>query len=168
MNTSKWFDRKFDFSFGIDEYPAIYKRLQQAPDMLAAILPNTPDHILSHQPNSKWSVKEHVGHLSILEPLWRARMHDIIEKKPGLTPTDLNNNATAEAGFNKYSIAALLRNFIEERRKTLSLLDSIIIADHTHTSMHPRMHQPMRMIDILYFTAEHDDHHMAVIRELIL
>lgn len=31
MSTLKWFDRKFDFSIGIDDYPAIYKRLQQAP-----------------------------------------------------------------------------------------------------------------------------------------
>ncbi len=31
MSTLKWFDRKFDFSIGIDDYPAIYKRLQPAP-----------------------------------------------------------------------------------------------------------------------------------------
>lgn len=168
MNTSKWFERKFDFSFGVDEYPAIYKRLQQAPDILASILSHTPDHILSQQPGGKWSVKEHTGHLSILEALWRARIHDILQKKPMLTPTDLNNTATSEAGFNQFSITELLRKFSEERRKTLSLLDSIIIADQTHTSLHPRMQQSMRMIDIVYFTAAHDDHHIAIIQELIL
>lgn len=167
MSTSKWFERKFDFSFDNGEYPAIYQRLQQAPDILANIILHIPDDILSYQPTEKWSVKEHVGHLSILEPLWRTRIQDIIQKKAVLTATDLDNKKTTEAGFNEHTIAALLRKFEEERKITLSLLDSIPISEHNHTSLHPRLEQPMRIIDILYFTAEHDDHHIAVIRELI-
>jgi len=167
MSTSKWFNRKFDFSFGNTEYPAIYQRLQQAPELLANILFHIPDKILSYQPNDKWSVKEHVGHLSILEPLWRTRIHDILQKKAVLTATDLDNKKTGEAGFNNYTIAALLRKFSEERKITLSLLDRMDVPGNSHTSLHPRLEQPMRIIDILYFTAEHDDHHTAVIRELI-
>jgi uncharacterized damage-inducible protein DinB len=167
MNTSKWFERKFDFSFGTDEYPAIYQRLQKAPDLLTSILLDIPDHILTHQPEGKWSVKEHTGHLSLLEPLWRTRIHDILERKQALTPTDLDNRGTSEAGFNQYTITELLRKFAEERRMTLSLLDSINVANNSQTSLHPRMQQPMRIIDIVYFTAEHDDHHIGVIRELI-
>jgi uncharacterized damage-inducible protein DinB len=167
MNMSKWFDRKFDFSFGANEYTAIYQRLQEAPGILTALLLNISDHLLSHQPDGKWSVKEHTGHLSLLEPLWQTRIHDIMEKKPMLTPTDLDNKGTSEAGFNKYSITELLRKFGEERMATLSLLDSINVQNESQTSLHPRLQQPMRMLDIVYFTVEHDDHHIAVIRELI-
>lgn len=167
MSTSKWFERKFDFSFEVDEYTTIYQRLQQAPAVLESVLRNIPEQKLTYKPDGNWSIKEHAGHLSVLEPLWRARIQDIIEKKPTLTPTDLNNSATDEAGFNQFDITALLQRFTEERRQTLSLLESINIHDHTHTSLHPRMQQPMRMIDILYFTAEHDDHHITVIREII-
>jgi uncharacterized damage-inducible protein DinB len=167
MNTSKWFERKFDFSFGLEEYPAIYERLQLAPNILITLLHNQPEHLLSYQPDGKWSVKEHIGHLSILEPLWRTRLHDIIEKKPVLTATDLNNKATSEGGFNNYRVTELLQKFAAERKVTLSLLDTINVADQEHTSLHPRMQQPMRIIDILNFTAEHDDHHTGVIRELI-
>ena len=167
MSTSKWFDRKFDFSFEVDEYTNIYQRLQQAPAVLETVLRNIPEEKLTYKPDGNWSIKEHTGHLSVLEPLWRARIQDIIEKKPTLTPTDLNNSATSEAGFNQFDITALLQRFTEERRQTLSLLESINIKDHTHTSLHPRMQQPMRMIDILYFTAEHDDHHLTVIKEIV-
>jgi uncharacterized damage-inducible protein DinB len=167
MSTSKWFERTFDFSFGTNEYAAMYQRLQQAPDMLAHLLLNKPDHILSHQPGGKWSVKEHTGHLSTLEPLWRARIGDIMKKKPVLTLADLDNKETSEAGFNQYTITELLRKFAEERRVTLSLLDSIDVHNQSQTSMHPRLQQPMRMIDIVYFTVEHDDHHIAVVRDLI-
>jgi uncharacterized damage-inducible protein DinB len=167
MSTEKWFERKFDFSFGVNEYTALYQRLQQAPTILSTLLLKIPDHLLSHQPGGKWSVKEHTGHLSILEPLWRTRIHDIMEKKPVLTPTDLNNSKTVEAGFNKYRITEVLRKFEAERRETLLLLDSITVPNQHHTSLHPRMQQPMRMIDIVYFTVEHDDHHIAAIREII-
>ncbi|OQP61342.1 hypothetical protein A3860_06425 [Niastella vici] len=167
MSTAKWFGRKFDFNFGNGKYPAIYERLQQAPDILASIILHIPEDILLYQPDGKWSVKEHVGHLSILEPLWRTRIQDITQKKAVLTATDLDNKKTSEAGFNDYTIAALLRKFREERKITLSLLDSMNVPEHSHTSLHPRLEQPMRIIDILYFTAEHDDHHTAAIRELI-
>lgn len=167
MNIPKWFGRQFDFSFGPDEYAAIYARLQQAPGTLAQLLLNVREEVLTHQPDGKWSVKEHTGHLSLLEPLWRTRIHDILNKKPVLTVADLDNKATSEAGFNKDSIATLLERFHEERMATLALLDSIDVPGESQTSMHPRLQQPMRIMDIAYFTSEHDDHHITVIRELI-
>ena len=35
------------------------------------------------------------------------------------------------------------------------------------TARHPRLGTPMRLIDIAFFTAEHDDHHLARITELL-
>jgi hypothetical protein len=35
------------------------------------------------------------------------------------------------------------------------------------TAVHPRLQMPMRLVDWAYFVAEHDDHHLARIRELI-
>jgi hypothetical protein len=34
------------------------------------------------------------------------------------------------------------------------------------TGLHPRLNQPMRVIDLILFIAEHDDHHLARITEL--
>ena len=167
MSISKWFERKFDFSFDVEQYSTIYQRLQQAPGMLATLIHNKPEELLTHQPEGKWSVKEHVGHLSLLEPLWRTRIQDILEKKPTLTPTDLDNKKTSETGFNNYSITELLQKFTDERKETLALLDGINVKDQQGTSLHPRMQQPMRIIDILYFTAEHDEHHMGVIQHYL-
>jgi uncharacterized damage-inducible protein DinB len=167
MPISKWFERTFDFSFDVEQYPTIYQHLQQTPDTLATTIHNRPEEILTHQPDGKWAVKEHTGHLALLEPLWRTRIQDILEKKPTLTPTDLDNKKTSEAGFNNYPVAELLQKFTAERKETLALLDSINIKDQQGTSLHPRMQLPMRIIDIMYFTAEHDEHHLVVIREII-
>ncbi|MFI5212137.1 MAG: hypothetical protein ACHQIH_04585 [Ignavibacteria bacterium] len=35
------------------------------------------------------------------------------------------------------------------------------------SAMHPRLKQPMRIIDIAFFTAEHDDQHLAIIRRIL-
>ncbi|MBC8367786.1 hypothetical protein H8E52_10280 [bacterium] len=35
------------------------------------------------------------------------------------------------------------------------------------TALHPRLKTPMRACDMLYFMAEHDDHHLARISEII-
>ena len=166
METSKWFDRKFDLSFSTDKYTAVYKQLEQAPDRLKNIIISLPEDTLVRKPDGKWSIKEHTGHLSVLEPVWRIRFQDILESKPVLTPADLDNKATTEAGFNKNAVTALLERFVEERKATLLLLNNIDVLDGSRTSMHPRLQQPMRIIDLAYFVAEHDDHHMTMIRSI--
>jgi hypothetical protein len=37
----------------------------------------------------------------------------------------------------------------------------------TRTITHPRLKAPMRLIDHLYFVAEHDDHHLAHVWGLV-
>lgn len=34
------------------------------------------------------------------------------------------------------------------------------------TAAHPRLGQPMSVVDLCFFVAEHDDHHLATITEL--
>jgi hypothetical protein len=34
-------------------------------------------------------------------------------------------------------------------------------------SLHPRLKTPMRTIDLFTFVAEHDDHHLAKITEIV-
>jgi hypothetical protein len=45
--------------------------------------------------------------------------------------------------------------------KLLSLDDNQLL----NASLHPRLKTPMRVIDLAYFVAEHDDHHLARVRE---
>lgn len=159
MNTIKWFDRVFDFNFGVDCYPQLYDRLESAPARFAGLLSGMSEALLIAKPDNKWSVKEHIGHLAVLEPLWRQRILDIRDARPVLTPADLNNELTSAGDFNNWDINRLLPYFAEERQQTLDLLNSLPIDRIQFLSLHPRLQQPMRMIDHLYFIAEHDDHH---------
>ena len=166
METKKWFERKFDFNFGPDHYAAVYLQLKQAPVRLRQAIDGLEAAALIHQPEGGWSIKEHTGHLSIMEPIWRVRFHDIDEGSPMLSPADLTNRATAEAKFNLSGIEGLLDQFLTERMTTLALLDNLNMLDESRTSLHLRLQQPMRMIDLAYFVAEHDEHHILRIREI--
>lgn len=168
METKKWFERKFDFNMGAGQYSAIYGQLNGAPDRLSAAVYGLAEVVLDRQPQGGWSIKEHVGHLSLMEPIWRARFGDINEGRPYLTMADLSNRATTEAGFNQFALDILLDRFLAERKMTIVLLDTLNMGDKSRTSLHPRLQQPMRMIDHAYFVAEHDDHHIERIHEIAL
>jgi len=168
METAKWFDRKFLFDLGPDDYGTIYDRLQSTPDRVRTLVSGLPLDRLDLKPEGGWSIKEHTAHLSIMEPVWRIRFHDIQDGKPVLSAADLTNRATTEGNFNAKDISVLLDVFQKERNTTLALLDKLDMLDESRTSLHPRLNQQMRMIDLAYFVAEHDEHHIQRIREITL
>lgn len=167
METIKWFDRKFDFNFGMEQFSDLSERLGKSASMFLEITSEISNEDLNFKPDGKWSIKEHIGHLYILEPLWQKRFLEIKENKKEMSPADLNNTATDNALFNQYDIEKITDNFRQERNNTIQLLNSFSEQDFLNSLYHPRLQQPMRMIDLMYFVAEHDIHHFKSIQNLI-
>ena len=161
-----WFQRSFNFDFPLGIFPVIFSRLEGSLFHLNALLQNADEDRCSHNEGG-WSVKEHLGHLSDLEDLWWKRLNDFSEHKKLLTTADLNNTKTKEAGHNEKTLDQPMQQFVVERQK---ILETIYVFDEemlARTSIHPRLNQPMRLIDSLFFVAEHDDHHIASISSLL-
>ncbi len=68
--------------------------------------------------------------------------------------------------YDARSAAEILQAFRKERGRFVERLDHWKDEDITRTAIHPRLQQPMRVIDVALFVAEHDDHHLAVMTEL--
>ena len=83
-----------------------------------------------------------------------------------LTTADLTNQATYDAKYNEQGIESILDAFIEVRKQLINLLQLVKDADLSKQSIHPRLGTPMKIIDLAYFVAEHDDHHLAMIQQL--
>ena len=83
-----------------------------------------------------------------------------------LRSADLENTATHRANHNDADIAELRREFRSAREAFVARLESVPELA-ARTALHPRLEQPMRLIDLLYFTAEHDDHHLAQVSYLM-
>ena len=167
MEQVKWFDRKFDFDFSQNIFPSILERLDGTPVRLEEKCNAIPSAIMGEKINNAWSIKEHVGHLADLEPLWQGRLTDIITGQAELRPTDLQNTQTNLAGHNQKPIDELLRSFREVRTQTMELLMDIDEKTVFKSALHPRLGTPMRTMDLFLFVAEHDDHHLAKITALV-
>jgi uncharacterized damage-inducible protein DinB len=163
----RWFDRKFEFSFPQELYPNVCIRLRGTPARLEELIRNSSREELIRKPEGKWSAQEHAGHVFDVESLWLARVHDFTSGCGELTVADLSNRKTDEANHNARPADEILSDF---RNARLHLVDSVQELDPAafgQTMLHPRLKTPMRLIDHLFFAAEHDDHHLAWIWQLL-
>jgi len=162
-----WFDRRFDFSFPVELLPNICARLRGTPARLEEILRRLPRHTLTGKTHEEWSAQEQAGHLADMEPLWLARVDDYAAGRSELTPADLTNRKTHEANHNARGLEQILGEFQAAREKLLRRVEELDASLYARSIPHPRLKVPMRLVDHLYFVAEHDDHHLARIEELI-
>ena len=165
--TPVWFERKFDFSFPADLLPNILVRLRGTPARLEEMLRGCPQEILIVKAQGKWSAQEHAGHLLDLEPLWLARVGDYVAASRQLTAADLTNRKTDEADHNAHGLEQILTAFRAAREELLKRVEELDASLFARALPHPRLKTPMRLVDHLYFVAEHDDHHLARMWELV-
>ncbi|MBS1919504.1 MAG: DinB family protein [Bacteroidetes bacterium] len=167
ITLTPWFERKFEFNFPVSMFPVITERLRGTTPRLEFMLQNIPDEKMNHKTGNHWSIKEHIGHLSDLEELWYGRIEDFLTGKEFLRDADLSNSKTNDAGHNSNSMQKLLKEFSRSRNKLIQKAEQMDAATASRTALHPRLLQPMRLIDSLFFVAEHDDHHITVIRGIL-
>jgi uncharacterized damage-inducible protein DinB len=167
ITQTPWFERKFNFDFPVGLYPVIVSRLALTIAKLEYLVKNVPDEIAARKKDNGWSVKEEIGHLYDIEDLWYGRIEDFLSGATTLRAADLANRKTHEADHNFHSVIKLLHQFTNARQKTIDKIEHIDEKSAQLTATHPRLNQPMRLIDSLYFVAEHDDHHVARIRQLL-
>ncbi|MFI4942711.1 MAG: hypothetical protein ACHP85_05565, partial [Burkholderiales bacterium] len=79
---------------------------------------------------------------------------------------DLKNTKTREARYNDRPLVELTRAFRDERSRFLGRLEAWDPRGVLASALHPRLQQPMRLVDMVYFVAEHDDHHLRSMTEL--
>jgi len=167
ITQTPWFERKFDFTFPVGLFPVIISRLEGTLPRIMAMTKNVSETILTAKPNDEWSAKEQLGHLYDLEELWYGRVEDFLTGKEVLKAADLRNAKTHEADHNKKEIGALVELFSSARNKLIDKVKNIDEATAAATALHPRLQTPMRLVDHLFFIAEHDDHHLTKIGELV-
>lgn len=166
IQQTPWIERSFNFDFPSGLFPVIFSRLEGSIFRMHSILANADDEACSTS-SSGWSVKEHLGHLFDLEDLWWKRLQDFMKHKAVLSAADMTNAKTKEARHNEKSLEQLLQQFTLERQKMLEAIYGFDEELLDRTSVHPRLNQPMRLIDSLFFVAEHDDHHVSIMSTLL-
>ena len=167
MNMKSWTEREFPPIADNGRLATIIERLDGTEYRLIGKLADDEGPDLTVQYDGKWSVMEEIGHLYVVETLWIGRVKDIITGKDTLREADMISQATTKGNFNGQDLEDLLDEFGERREELLSLLKKIKAEGLEKSSKHPRLGTPMQIVDLAYFIAEHDDHHLAKISKML-
>jgi hypothetical protein len=64
-------------------------------------------------------------------------------------------------------MAELEAGFATARRELVTQLENADEADWLRAARHPRLKVDMRLLDLAFFVAEHDDHHLATVTDIL-
>ncbi|MBL7865065.1 MAG: DinB family protein [Cyclobacteriaceae bacterium] len=162
MNSIPWFERKLSFGLPKEMLPYYLERLEGTIFRIEQKVKGVDDKILSTQPGGKWSIKQHIGHLAEVDEIANKR---IGEMQAG---TEVMSPAVFEPkDYNPWSIDRVVEYFRANRKSNLLRYAAVPETDLLKSSMHPRLKVPMTPVDLAWFDAEHDDHHLVKINEII-
>jgi hypothetical protein len=163
----KWTDRRFDFNFPVELYPEMIERIRGTPPRLEDRLLNLPTDVLTRRDGDRWSMQENAGHLLDLESLVMQRVDEYVAGAETLHAADMSNRKTYDADHNQVAIGLILDSFRKQRQAIVDRLDGFESSMFARAALHPRLGVQMRLVDMIFFQAEHDDFHLTRISELI-
>ncbi len=163
MQKLEWFERKFNFGFHKGMLPFLLERLEGTIARIERKVSGVPEEILSTKLDGKWSIKQNIGHLAEVDEIALKR---IDEMKNGVSPM---SPAVFEprVDYNAQKVSEVIAYFKKNRMANLRKYASLESKDLDASALHPRLKVPMNAVDLAYFDAEHDDHHLVRINEIL-
>lgn len=162
-----WISRQFAFSHPIERIDVLLSRLRGTTARIAAAVRGVPPSALAARRSGAWSIQEQVGHLHDLEALHLRRLDELARGDATLSAADMQNEATWRANHNERPFATVFAAFVASRATLLDRLAKLDAKGLAAAALHPRLRQPMRAVDVAFFTAEHDDHHVNSVEYLV-
>lgn len=163
MKPMPWTDRTWSFDLPAPMFPFLVERLRGTPARLEDRVRGLDDVLLHWREGDAWSIQEQAGHLLDTEALWHARLDDYLSGAPSLRPAEHRG----PVGHDPAVLGSLVAAFRASRMDMIRRLEELTDGQIERAAHHPRLNRPMRVIDMAQFAAEHDDHHLARISELI-
>lgn len=158
-----WIERQFTAGTPAGMLPFFIERLDGTMARLENKVKNVPEDVLSNSTDGKWSIKQNIGHLAEMDGVGMKRIQEILEQAPVMSPAILET----QQDYNAQPIAQVLAYFNELRRKKIGVLNNLSDDELLRTSLHPRLKMMMTPVDLAGFQAEHDDHHLVTINEIL-
>ena len=168
MTRIKWTERTFNFDFPAELYPELIERLRGTPARITDRLSGIAPHRLNQRRGQAWSILENIGHLSDLDDgLFLGRLEEFQRGVESLQPADMTNRMTEAANHNAKSLDEVLVTVRRSRAGLVDRLEACAPSLFSRSAFHPRLKVPMRLADMMFFQAEHDDHHLAAITRIL-
>jgi uncharacterized damage-inducible protein DinB len=162
----RWTDRTFRFDLPVELFPIVIERLRGTAPRIEDKVRGLSPEVLTRREGDSWSIQEHIGHLFDLDEIHTGRLDDYLANAEALRPADIQNRKTWNSNHNVRAADFLVQQFRREREAFVERMETWAPALIGQSALHPRLKQPMRVIDMAFFVAEHDDHHLARMTEL--
>lgn len=95
------------------------------------------------------------------------RLDEYLAGAKELHAADMSNRNTYEANHNDVPAETILTGFRRQRMQIIDRLDALAAETFARSAFHPRLKTQMRLVDMVFFQAEHDDYHLARVSELL-
>jgi uncharacterized damage-inducible protein DinB len=161
MKRTEWITRIFLPIADNGLLPGNNERIEGTPARVRFKLAGRDAGMLDKVSHGKWSIKKELVHLIILDELWKIRIDELEQGSEVLKPADMTNQATHESELDQLPLGELMTLFEDSRSELVNHLRQLDDTALLNSSLHPRLKQPMRIIDMANFIAEHDDHHLV-------
>jgi hypothetical protein len=157
-----WFERNLKFGYPAEMLPFFLERLSGTILRIEFKVKGISDEILSTRLDGKWSVKQTIGHLSEVDAIASKRIDEMIAGAEVMSPAVFEPQ-----DYNPWPIEKVLEQFRANRNLNLEKYKSLKPEDLVKSAIHPRLKVPMTPVDLAWFDAEHDDHHLVGMHGII-
>lgn len=163
MKATPWFEREFKFGLPPDMLPFFLERLSFTTLRIEQKVIGVSDSILSKKLDDKWSVKQNTGHLAEVDEIAIKRIDEMLSGISPLSPAVFE----PKKDYNRQTVDEVIQLFKIRRNANIDRYSTLTETDLTKSSLHPRLKVMMNPVDLAMFDAEHDDHHLVRINEIL-
>lgn len=162
MKRLDWIERTFNFGVPKGLLPFHLERLEGTIYRLEHKVKGVEDKVLSERYNDKWSIKQNIGHLAEVDQVNNRRIDEILAGVPVLSPAIFEPQ-----DYNPWPIEKVVDFFRDVRMANIMKYRGLSDIHLTKGSLHPRMKVMITPVDLSLFDAEHDDHHLLKISDIL-
>jgi hypothetical protein len=163
MKKTEWTERKFTFGLPKGMLPFYLERLEGTAARIEQKVRGIQEEILSNKLDGKWSVKQNIGHLAEVDEIALKRIDEMCNGISPMSPAVFE----PRGDYNSQPVSEVLKYFKTNRAINLAKYKSVSESDLYKSSVHPRLKVSMTPVDLAWFDAEHDDHHLVRINEIL-
>jgi hypothetical protein len=162
MQEIPWFERELVFGKPAEMLPYFLERLEGTIVRIETKVKSIDNKILSEKYNGKWSIKQNIGHLAEVDQIANKRIDEMISGVAIMSPAVFEPQ-----DYNPWPIEEVISFFTKTRKSNLKKYSALSEGDLKRGSLHPRLKVQMTPVDLAWFDAEHDDHHLVKINSII-
>lgn len=162
-----WAERRFQFVHPPWMLADFVERLRGIVPRVEVLVAGVSEEIAQRQQDGRWSIAQNIGHLADVEDLWQQRLEDLRQARAAYTPADPQRFRAMAESHQTRPLSETIAELLGKRTNLVAALSEASPELQRASAFHERLQVPMRLVDCAQFVAEHDDHHLLRVRQLL-